>query len=58
MPTEYHLRDPWLLAFWPGMGGVAISQSYNFMAKLGMHLLVEFLAGEFFDLEQLEVKEP
>lgn len=57
MPTEEKLRDPWLLAVWPGMGGVAISAGYYLMAKLGMHLLVEFPAGEFFDLEQVEVND-
>lgn len=57
MPTEEKLRDPWLVAVWPGMGGVAISAGYYLMAKLGMHLLVEFPAGEFFDLEHIEVKD-
>jgi len=57
MPAEEKLRDPWLLAVWPGMGGVAISAGYYLMAKLGMHLLIEFPAGEFFDLEQIEVKD-
>jgi len=57
MPVEEKLRDPWLLAVWPGMGGVAISAGYYLMAKLGMHLLLEFPAGEFFDLEQIEVKD-
>ncbi|MEO8616740.1 MAG: PAC2 family protein [Luteolibacter sp.] len=51
------LRDPWLLAVWPGMGGVAISAGYYLMAKLGMHLLIEFPAGEIFDLEQINVKD-
>jgi proteasome assembly chaperone (PAC2) family protein len=57
MPTEEKLCDPWLLAVWPGMGGVAISAGYYLMAKLGMHLLVEFPAGEFFDLEEVEVND-
>jgi proteasome assembly chaperone (PAC2) family protein len=57
MPTEDQLRDPWLVAVWPGMGGVAISAGYYLMAKLGMHLLVEFPAAEFFDLEHVEVKD-
>ena len=39
------------------MGGVAISAGYYLMAKLGMHLLIEFPASEFFDLEQIEVKD-
>lgn len=57
MAIEEKLRDPWLLAVWPGMGGVAMSAGYYLMAKLGMHLLVEFPAGEIFDLEQINVKD-
>lgn len=57
MPSENQLRDPWLLAVWPGMGGVAISAGYYLMAKLGMHLLVEFPADDFFEAEQIEVKD-
>ena len=56
METEQHLNDPWLIAAWPGMGAVAISAGYYMMAKLGMHLLAEFPAREFFDLERVEVK--
>ena len=58
MPTEDKLRAPWLLAVWPGMGGVAMIEGYDLMAKLGMHRPVQFPTGEFFDLEQMEVKEP
>jgi uncharacterized protein len=57
MSADEKLKDPWLVAVWPGMGGVAISAGYYLMAKLGMHLLLEFPATEFFDLEQIEVKD-
>lgn len=57
MPREEKLCDPWLVAVWPGMGGVAISAGYYLMAKLDMHLLIEFPASEFFDFEQIEVKD-
>jgi len=57
MDTEQKLNDPWLIAAWPGMGAVAISAGYYLMAKLGMHLLAEFPAREFFDLERVEVKD-
>jgi proteasome assembly chaperone (PAC2) family protein len=56
MDNEQQLNDPWLIAAWPGMGAVAISAGYYLMAKLGMHLLAEFPAREFFDLERVEVK--
>jgi proteasome assembly chaperone (PAC2) family protein len=39
------------------MGGVAISAGYYLMAKLGMHLLIEFPAAEFFEVEQIDVKD-
>lgn len=58
MPTEEKFRAPWLLAVWPGMGGVALSGDDGRMAKPGMHLRVESPVGESFDLEQVEVKEP
>jgi uncharacterized protein len=57
MPAQEPLKDPWLLAVWPGMGGVAISAGYYLMAKLGMHLLVEFPAAGFFEPEHVEVKD-
>lgn len=57
MPSEGHLRDPWLLAVWPGMGGVALSAGYYLMAKLGMHLLTEFPAVDYLEIEQVEVKD-
>lgn len=56
MKTQQQLNDPWLVAVWPGMGAVAISAGYYLMAKLGMHLLAEFPAREFFDIERIEVK--
>ena len=57
MEKEQHLNDPWLVAAWPGMGAVAISAGYYLMAKLGMHLLAEFPAREFFSQERVEVKD-
>ncbi len=39
------------------MGGVAIGAAYYLMAKLGMRLLLEFPAGEIFDLENVNVKD-
>jgi len=56
MPEEETFNDPWLLAVWPGMGGVAITAGYYLMAKLGMHLLIEFPASEIFEIKEVEVK--
>lgn len=57
MASDEKLHNPWLVAAWPGMGGVSISAGYYLMAKLGMHFLLEFPAAEFFDLEHIEVKD-
>lgn len=56
MTAEDKLHDPWLVAVWPGMGSVAITAGYYLMAKLGMHLLLEFPAAGYFEIEQVEVK--
>ena len=56
MTTETNLTKPWLVAVWPGMGHVAVSAGYYLMAKLGMHLLAELSANEFFDIEHVEIK--
>ncbi len=55
MTDEYQLRNPWLVAVWPGMGQVALSAGYYMMAKLGMNLLAEFSPKEFFEMEHVEV---
>lgn len=57
MPADQPMRETWLVAVWPGMGGVAISAGYYLMAKLGMHLLVEYPAVEYFDMSQVDVKD-
>jgi uncharacterized protein len=56
MVEEIKLKNPWLVAVWPGMGNVAISAGYYLMAKLGMHLLAEFPARELFDVDHVVVK--
>lgn len=56
MPNETRLTKPWLVAVWPGMGNVAVSAGYYLMAKLGMNLLAELPAQEFFDVEHVEIK--
>jgi proteasome assembly chaperone (PAC2) family protein len=50
------LQHPWLIAVWPGMGGVGLSAGYYLLARLGMHLLGECEA-EVFDVDHVEVKE-
>jgi proteasome assembly chaperone (PAC2) family protein len=56
MPQSPKLHHPWLVAVWPGMGSVAVTAGYYLMAKLGMHLLAEYNAGDLFDVNHVEVK--
>jgi proteasome assembly chaperone (PAC2) family protein len=56
MPEEMKLKSPWLVAVWPGMGGVALSAGYYMMAKLGMHLMMEFSPRTLFEVEHVTVK--
>jgi proteasome assembly chaperone (PAC2) family protein len=57
MPEKLHLKDPWLVAVWPGMGNVALNAGYYLLSKLGMTFIAEYEAGDVFDIEQVEVKE-
>src|SRR5260370_33658270 len=50
------LNKPWLVAIWPGMGGVAINAGYYMVAKLDMRLLAEFSPQGLFEAEYVEVK--
>lgn len=56
MSEEIKLKNPWLIAAWPGMGHVAISAGYYLMAKLGMHLQAEFGSHSLFEIESVDVK--
>ena len=57
MNNKPELHHPWLVAVWPGMGHVALSAGYYLIAKLDMHVLAEFSPRDFFDIEQVEVKD-
>lgn len=51
------LRDPWLVAAWPGMGSVAqLSASYLAQA-LGARPMVELAVGEHFGASGVQVRE-
>jgi len=50
------LKNPWLVAVWPGMGHVALNAGVYLLAKLGMTAVAEFETGELFDVDQVEVK--
>jgi proteasome assembly chaperone (PAC2) family protein len=50
------LRDPFLVAVWPGMGHIALAAGYYLLAKLEMKLMTEFSSRELFDVESIEVR--
>lgn len=51
------LKEPWLIAAWPGMGNVAAGAGAYLVAKLGAKLVFELPSSEFFDVQHIEVKE-
>ena len=57
MADELKLRNPWLVAVWPGMGHVALNAGIYLLAKLGMSVIAEFESSELFDVEHVEVKD-
>lgn len=56
MSMEPELKNPWMIAVWPGMGNVALTAGYYLMAKLDMELLEELDSGDY-ELEQVEIDE-
>jgi proteasome assembly chaperone (PAC2) family protein len=57
MAEKMNLSHPWLVAVWPGMGGVALTAGYYLLSKLDMQLVAAFEAGDLFDVDHVEVKE-
>jgi proteasome assembly chaperone (PAC2) family protein len=39
------------------MGNVGLSAGYYLLAKLGMHVIAEYQAGDLFDVDHVEVKD-
>src|SRR4051812_1998564 len=56
MADQLKLKNPWLVAVWPGMGHVALNAGIYLLSKLEMRAFAEFGSQELFDIEQLEVK--
>jgi proteasome assembly chaperone (PAC2) family protein len=56
MAEDHELRRPWLVAVWPGMGGVAVNAGYYLLSKLDMETAADFEAPELFDVEHVEVE--
>jgi proteasome assembly chaperone (PAC2) family protein len=56
MAEPQKLKDPWLVAVWPGMGNVAVGAGSYLIQQLGAQLVGEFAARELFDVQNVEVK--
>lgn len=53
---ESALRNPWLVAVWPGMGGVAQIAGTYLVRQLGAQPVAELDPGSFFELQSITVK--
>lgn len=49
------LRDPWLVAVWPGMGSVALLAGSHLLQQLGAQQVSELDAEEYFEIQDVEV---
>lgn len=50
-------NSPWLIAAWPGMGNVAVIVAGYLVRQLEMTQVGEMPAGDFFDIQEVEVKD-
>ncbi len=57
MALEQKLRDPWLVAAWPGMGNVAVGAAGYLVVKLGAKLVHEMPSRDLFDVPHIDVKD-
>ncbi len=55
MDRDEQLNDPWLLAAWPGMGGVAVIAAAHLARALDMDEAHELPAEDFFEVRQVDV---
>lgn len=51
------LKDPWLVAAWPGLGGVALIAAGHLVRKLGMQPVAEVGPQPWFELPGIVVRE-
>ena len=56
MATQPELRNPRLVAVWPGMGHVGVNAGIYLLSKLEMTLFAEFDTTTLFDTEAVQVK--
>lgn len=51
------LRDPWLVAAWPGMGSVAMGAGTYLVDKLSARAIGELPGRDYFEIERIEVRD-
>lgn len=57
MADEHELRNPWLVAVWPGMGNVAAGAGGYLVSKLNATFVHEMATRDFFEVQHIEIKE-
>lgn len=55
MESATPLRHPWLVAAWPGMGGVAVLAAAHLVRSLTMEEAFEIPGRDFFEIQNIEV---
>lgn len=55
MENNNRLKDPILIAAWPGMGQVAIAACYYMISKLKMEFRAEYASSELFDADHVTI---
>ncbi|GMU20477.1 MAG: hypothetical protein AMXMBFR13_05740 [Phycisphaerae bacterium] len=55
MADVNELRDPWLVAAWPGMGSIALLAGGYLAQQLGAQPVAELNARDFFEIQNVDV---
>jgi proteasome assembly chaperone (PAC2) family protein len=56
MEIDLKLKDPWLIAVWPGMGGVAQIAGAYLTRKLEASAVLHLAGGEHFEIRSIKVE--
>jgi uncharacterized protein len=56
MEIDLKLKDPWLVAVWPGMGGVAQIAGAYLTRKLEAAAVLHLAGGEYFEIRSIKVE--
>lgn len=56
MAEDTELRDPWLVAAWPGLGGVAVIAATHLVRTLSAEPIHTIAGERYFDLRQIDVR--